>query len=265
MNPFEAKQQARRERYLERSQEAAKGSDVACQASRDAVSAIPMGQPILVDHYSAGRHRGALKRSDSQMRKACDLSDKAEYYARKAEGVGSGGISSDDPDALQKLRAQLSAIQTSQERMKAANKAIRANKTAEKQILALVALGFSEEQAKEIITPDFCRRVGFPTYALSNNNANGKRIEKRIKQLEALSKRQTVEVEADGYIYREDTDENRCMFKFEDKPSKAARKILTSHAFRWSPTRDAWVRQLTNAGIWASKQVKAELATVEIY
>src|SRR5690606_6216651 len=101
-----------------------------------------------------------------------------------------GGISSDDPDAIAKLRAELTNIEASQARMKAANKAIRSGKTPDKQIPALVALGFSEADAQQIIAPDFAGRVGFPAYALSNNNANGSRIKKRIQELEERQSRE---------------------------------------------------------------------------
>lgn len=259
MNSYEAKQAQRRERYEDRAEKAEQSSQAAWEASRRATDGIPMGQPILVGHHSERRHRGALARSDSAMRRSVEESEKARYYAEKAASVGTGGISSDDPDALVKLRAELATIQAMQERMKAANKAIRANKTPEKQIPALVALGFSEEAANLIITPDFCGRVGFPSYKLSNNNANAKRIEKRIEQLEALRQRKTVEAETDGYRYREDSEENRVMFEFDGKPAEDIRAILKRHAFKWSPSRGAWVRQMTNAGIYAGQQVRKAL------
>lgn len=260
MNAYEQKQQNRRERFESRAEKAEQASNAAYEASRSATAGIPMGQPILVGHHSESRHRAAIARSDRAMRKSCEESDKAKHYAQKAASVGTGGISSDDPDALDKLRAQLASIEANQERMKAANKAIRAGKTPDKQIPALVALGFSEAQAEQIITPGASRVVGFPSYRLANNNANATRIKKRIQGLEARRSREAVEVEAEGYRYREDTEENRVMFEFDGKPAEDVRALLKRHAFKWSPSRGAWVRQLTNAGIYAGKCVRAELA-----
>lgn len=74
-----------------------------------------------------------------------------------------------------------------------------------------------------------------------------------------MQERATVEHGGDGYIYREDTDENRTMFIFPGKPNDETRALLKRHAFKWSPSRGAWVRQLTNASIWSAKQVMAAL------
>lgn len=263
MNSYQAKLEARRERYESRADKAEQTSTAAFEASRKATDGIPMGQPILVGHHSEGRHRAAIARSNSAMRKACDESDKAKHYAAKAAAVGTGGISSDDPEAIVKLRAELASVEAAQERMKAANKAIRAGKTPDKQIPALVALGFSEAAAAGLIAPDFAKRIGFPSYALTNNNANAARIKKRIQELESRRARQTVEHETESYRYREDTDENRVMFEFDGKPAEEVRAVLKRHAFKWSPSRGAWVRQLSTAGIYAGQNVRAELAKLE--
>ena len=120
---------------------------------------------------------------------------------------------------------------------------------------ALAELGFTAKQVEDLFTPDFAGRKGFPSYALTNNNANARRIEKRIKTLEAMRQRESIEREGDAYTYSEDTEENRVMFFFDGKPDAETRAVLKRHAFKWSPSRGAWVRQLTNAGIWAGKQV----------
>lgn len=101
--------------------------------------------------------------------------------------------------------------------------------------------------------------IGFPRYALSNNNANINRLEKRIKQIEALRQRAPQDVKTENYEYREDAGENRVMFIFDGKPDEQTRTILKKHAFKWSPSRKAWVRQLTGAGIFAGQQVRGML------
>nr|BCT99718.1 ArdC protein [uncultured bacterium] len=255
LNAYEARIAAKRERYEERASKAQDESRAIYSRARKMAEVIPFGQPILVGHHSEGRDRNYRNRIHNTFGKAFAAQDKAEHYAQKAATVGTGGISSDDPDAVKKLRAELASAEKSQELMKAANKAIRANKTPETQTAALVALGFTEAQAVEAIKPDFARRVGFPAYALSNNNANMARIKGRIAELEKRSQRADVEQAGDGFTYREDTTENRVMFIFDGKPDEATRAILKREAFKWSPSRGAWVRQLNNAGIWAGKQV----------
>ena len=260
-NSYEERQEARRQRFQVLAEKNTERSSAFVDASRRATEGIPLGQPILVGHHSEGRHRAALKRSHSAMDKSVEAMQKADYYAGKAAGVGRGGISSDDPEAIKKLRAELVDMQASQDSMKAANKAIRANKSAGTRLAALIALGFSERNAAEAIKPDYAGRIWFPGYALSNNSGNMRRIELRIKQLEAIQERQPKEEAGAGYTYREDTDENRVMFIFEGKPDVATRQLLKANGFKWSPSRDGkpWVRHLNNAGLWCAKVVREKL------
>jgi len=258
MNSYETKQKARRKRFEVKAEKAGQASSAAYEASRRATNGIVIGQPILVGHHSEKQHRAALALSEQAMRKCWEEDEKAKHYAQKAASVGAGGISSDDPSAIEKLRSKLADIEDNQVRMKAANKAIRSSKTSAEQISALVDLGFTEAQAVELIG---C--FGFQPFTLSNNNANASRIKKRIAALEARRSREAVAVEADGYRYREDTEENRVLFEFDGKPASEVRAVLKRHAFKWSPTRGAWVRQLTGSGIYAGQLVRAALTSAK--
>ncbi len=218
--------------------------------------AIPFGQPILVGHHSEGRDRNYRQRIHNTYGKAFDLQKKADHYVKKAAAVGDGGVSSDDPDAIAKLMGQVEQLTSNQEHMKKINQVIRKHKgDAEGQRRALLGLGCSEESAQTQITPDYAGRVGFPSYALTNNNANIRRIQQRIKQLQANQERAPVSIQGIGYAYAEDVEGNRVMFMFEGKPEKSTREMLKRNGFRWSPTRGAWVRQLNNAAIWQAKAV----------
>jgi hypothetical protein len=259
LNAYEARIEAKRERFEARASKAQEQGNALYRRARSMAEVIPFGQPILVGHHSEGRDRNYRNRIHNTFGKAFAAQDKAAHYEQKAASVGTGGISSDDPDAVKKLRAELVAAEQSQEKMKAANKAIRGNKTTETQTAALELIGFTVAQAAEIIKPDFAGRVGFPAYALSNNNANMTRIKGRIAELEKRDQRADVEQCFDGFSYREDTAENRVMFVFQGKPDEATRAVLKREAFKWSPSRGAWVRQLNNAGIWAGKQVLERL------
>lgn len=265
MNAYEQKQADRKARYEERAEKARAESGSTYNQARSMAQSIPFGQPILVGHHSEQRDRNFRDRIHTTYGKAFALQDKAEHYESKAASVGTGGISSDDPAAIEKLRAELGHIEQSQERMKAVNKAIRTHKTQEARIAAVMELGLTEAQAVEALKPDFMGRVGFPSYALSNNNANMHRVKQRIAELEKRRQRADVEHEGHGYKYREDAEDNRVMFIFDGKPTEAQREILKRHSFRWSPSRPGkpWVRQLTNAGIYAASQARAALDKLE--
>jgi hypothetical protein len=125
MNDYEAKKQARIDRLREAADKADRRSGDAIQASRAATEGIPFGQPILVGHHSEKRHRNALKRSDNAMRRACEEMNKAKdlrYRANAAEMNTS--ISSDDPEALAKLREKLEGLEAKRDKIKAANRKV---------------------------------------------------------------------------------------------------------------------------------------------
>lgn len=256
-------QEARRERLEGRAVSLKSLAGASFEASHRAIAHIPFGQPILVGHHSERRHRRDLENSERAMRRACELSEAAKAAEHRAAAVGGGGVSSDDPEAVQKLKAQLAGLKATQERMRAANAAIRRGKDEPKRVALLVELGFSETEARTLLTPDFCQRIGFAPYQLSNNNANIRRIEQRIEQLQAAAEREDVTIEGRGYIYREDVADNRACFAFPGKPSDAVRELLRRHAFKWSPTRSLWVRQLTGSARWAAKSVREVLDAAE--
>lgn len=262
MNSYEEKIQRRRERYESLAEKAKAESIKTGERAAEMASIIPMGQPILVGHHSEKRDRRYRDRIWNTFGKSVQLERKAAYYAERAASVGTGGISSDDPEAVEKLREKLANLESLQEKMKSANKAIRKHKTPEDRIGALVALGFSEVVAEKLLTPDYCGGIGFADYETRNNNANIRRLKGRIAELEAIQKRDGREEEGDGYTYREDGEEKRVMFIFGGKPSEEIRTTLKRHGFKWSPTRGAWVRHLNANGIWAAKQVKEAIRLV---
>jgi len=257
LNSYEAKQAARKERFEERAVKARAKSTSIYQHARSMGEAIPFGQPILVGHHSERRDRNYRARITKTYEAAFALDDKAQHYAAKAAGVGKGGVSSDDPDAVEKLQRQLAEVEAAQERMTAANKAIRVHKKDGEaaQIAALASLGIARTAAISLLQDG----RAFPSYALQNNNANARRIRLRIAELESRRAAVPVEVEGEGYTYKEDPEENRVMFCFAGKPAAEVRDVLKRHAFRWSPTRDAWVRQLNNAARWAGQEVRKAL------
>jgi hypothetical protein len=62
-------------------------SDAAFRGAMGAIDGIPPGQPILVGHHSERRHRAALNRHDSRMRRAIDESQLAQRHEQRAAGA----------------------------------------------------------------------------------------------------------------------------------------------------------------------------------
>ena len=171
---------------------------------------------------------------------------------------GKEQIKSGDSDAVEKLEKKLEELKAKQEEMKAANKAIRL-KDAEKGNEQLRSMGYSEEEIKKLREPDFCGRIGFPDFALSNNNANIHRVEGRLNALKKAKEAGTTETEAEGYKIIENTELMRIQIIFSDKPEASIREVLKSNGFKWAPSQGAWQRQLNSNGRYALGRVKEAL------
>jgi hypothetical protein len=89
-------------------------------------SAIPFGQPILVGHHSEKWDRNYRRRIHNNYDKGFQELDKADYYRQKAEAVdNNNAISSDDPDAIKKLKAKLEKLEGQRTKIKEINKQAR--------------------------------------------------------------------------------------------------------------------------------------------
>ena len=133
--------------------------------------------------------------------------------------------------------------------MKSANAAMRKLKTADERVAALLAMGVDDWEASHT------GRRGKYTFDMTNNNANIRRVAKRIEELEQMAGREAVEVEGNGWSYYEDLDDNRICFEFSGKPDEDARHGLKARGFKWAPSRGAWVRQRTANGLQAAVYV----------
>ena len=173
----------------------------------------------------------------------------------KIRGVGTGGISSDDPQAVEKLEARLAALEKNQEMMKAANAAIRMKDPA-KGDAKLAELGYTPEDIAKLRAPDFCGRIGYPAYELQNNNANIRRIRGRIAELKKRTENTPEGWEFDGGRVVVNTTENRLQVIFDGKPDADVRTELKGEGFRWAPSQGAWQRQLTDNAMRAARRLK---------
>jgi hypothetical protein len=252
VNHYEAKVAARKERQADRAEKLAREAQASFDRVHRIADGIPFGQPILVGHHSERHHRADIKRMDNGMRKGIELSKQAAELSRRAE-TESTAISSDDPDATDKLTEKIAKLDALQAKMAATNKLVRKNDRP-----GLTAMGYSEKAIEGLFTPDFCGRIGFASYQLTNNNANIRRLKERVA---SLAKKATQEarpdIEGEGYIIREDVEDNRLLIVFDKIPDKERRTKLKRSGFKWSPTRSAWVRMLNNsarlAAEWALK------------
>lgn len=276
MNAYEWKQQRRRERLEARAARLAAESDAAYKRSTAMASVIPMGQPIMIGHHSEGRDRRYRAKIHAAMDRSCALATAAAKVAERAAAVGTGGISSDDPEAVRKLVEELAALEATQDRMKRCNPIVRAFYKAgvrdatsgdlwARYLVKLreVLPEASDGRAMRLLQPDFAGRIGFADFELKNNGANIRRIKGRIEELRAAAASAvTAERKVGDVTVREDAEENRIMLIFPGKPPEATRALLKRCGFRWSPTNGAWQRMLNNAGRSNAEYVLRQLAGV---
>ena len=183
----------RAERRLDWAEGREKKAVASNKASSDLLSGIPFGQPILIGHHSEKRHRRTLERSQNHMSKSIEHSDMADHHRSKAAGIQSqldNSIFSDDADAIEQLKARIEGREKERAMNNAVNKIIRKKpkneKTPEK-IEALAVLGIKEVIAVKLFEPDFCGRIGIPSYVNQNLSGNINRDKKRLAELERLA------------------------------------------------------------------------------
>ena len=248
MNPYEQKQERKRGRFLELAEQASTESQQR-RGQADNMAHVMNGTPVLVGHHSEQRHRRDIEKMHNNLTKSFELQKKANHYTNKASAVGTAGISSDDPDAIPKLRERIATLEQKQDLMKKTNAALRKNNDQ-----ALLDLGYSDAQIVELKTPDFCGRIGFPNYALSNNNGNLRRLKQRLAHLETTQDDSTQEIDAGaGIRIVDNVEDNRLQIIFPEKPDADTRSRLKQWGFRWSPTNGAWQRHRSPSALTLAK------------
>ena len=249
---FNGRKERRIQRYTELSAKHSEASDAAYEASNKMAGAIPFGQPILVGHHSEGRDRRYRQKIRDKMSQSVKHEKTAKYYAEKANAAENNhAISSDDPEAIAKIKREIEGLEENQEAMKAANKIAKSKKlTKEEKIAALDADG---HDGNSLMNPRWHYGEGFQGFELSNNNANINRLKKRLEQLqkdliesvELGDTEQTYEQHGLTVIHARSI--NRLQLKFNGKPSDQVRTILKANGFRWAPSEMAWQRFLKNS------------------
>ena len=165
-------------------------------------------------------------------------------------------------DEVERLQDKVDKLTALQEMMKAANKVIRSKKSEEEQTDELVSLGFSEKQAKELLTEEGWYGKGFAPYMLTNNNAKIKDAKARLDRLTAMLGNEDTEEEHSWGTLAMCYSEERIRFVFSEIPSSEVRSLLKSNGFKWSPNNGAWQRQLTTNAQYATKRILQQLESV---
>jgi len=263
MTDYVERQENKRDRLEERAEKAEAASGTAYGQAKDMASVIPFGQPILVGHHSEQRDRRFRDKIHNTFGKSFALSSKADHLKQRANTVGTGGISTNEPEALIKLQKKLMALEKSQTTMKGVNAVIRSSLSDDEKITEIVqAELLSISMARDVLKPDHAGRVGFASYSLSNNSAEIRRTKKRIHEIDSIRSGSSIDFEDDDFSMR--IDGGRVCVEFSGgKPSDYVRALLKGKAFKWSPRQGAWVRKVTANAMAEAPRLLSELHNMD--
>lgn len=152
--------------------------------------------------------------------------------------------------AAEKLEVKIERLEKCQALMVAANKLVRKGDREE-----LLKLGFDQYSIDRLFKEDFCGRVGFPDYQLTNNGANIRRLKQRLQTVEAKADVETSEEVIGDVRVVQNIEDNRLQLFFPGKPDESIKTQLKRNGFHWSPYNGCWQRLLSNGAIYAAKQI----------
>jgi hypothetical protein len=257
VNSYEAKKQARIDRLSARAESLSRQSESVLRTAKARADIIPFGQPILVGHHSEGRDRRYREKIRNGFDKGFALAKEAREVAGRAYAAeNSTAVSSDDPEAIVKLKEKLGKLEKLRDRMVEINKELRASKD---DAGVAARTGLKVEQVASLRQPDELGRVGFPSYKLTNTGSEIRRLKARIEELGRKAERVAPEPETVGPVKIAEED-NRLRIFFPGKPSEDFRRRLKGAGFRFSPTEGAWQR-MPSAWVWSmARQFATEYA-----
>jgi hypothetical protein len=171
-------------------------------------------------------------------------------------------IMAGDDNAVERLEEKIAKAEALQKRMKACNLAIRKHKKAgtDAQVAALVVLGLSEAVARKLLEPDFCGRIGFADFELTNNGANIRRMKERLVSVGRAKVAEASEVEGENARLEDCPADNRVRLFFPGKPAEDVRADLKRSGFRWTPSLGCW-QAYRNYGTVAKAKVLAGVSS----
>lgn len=171
----------------------------------------------------------------------------------KIRGAGKGGISADDPKAVQKLKLKLEGLERDQESMKAVNAYYRKHKTLD----GCPGLNPAQiEKLKASVARDWRKDPKpYPSFHLTNNNAVIRQTKKRIEELSAKAETDDEGWAFDGGEVKMDRQANRLQVFFDEKPDRNICSAMRHGGFKWAPSVGAWQRQLTGNAIYAARHL----------
>lgn len=203
--------------------------------------------------FNVGRNQ---KRQATERRRAAEMSS----YREGALNRAIKDLNEEDKEAtggtLADLKRRLENAKKTQEIYKQTNAILRRKGTAEQKIEWLMeGLSLKREEVDLLLKPDVFGHVGIPSYRLSNNLAEIKRLEGRVRVEEIRSAVRHAEYPFSGGTVIYNPEAERIQIKFDGRPDADMIGKLKRAAFKWAPSVGMWQRQLTHNAVYATRQL----------
>lgn len=228
------------ERYAERAEKARATADRLQKPINDMHGDVAFfTQPNI--NTSAGRaFTNQRNRMFASYEKGFEERAKAAYYDEKSENLSKEptAISSDDPEALRKLKDKLEKLTAEHKEHLAHNKALK----------KAIKDGTAETNKFGWATLN-----GKSYYFTTNEAAEIRRLKDRIEELENLEVPENYSFDGGTVVFN--TAENRVQILFDETPDSETRENLKRNGFKWSPRQKAWQRMLNVTGIRTVKRL----------
>lgn len=159
-------------------------------------------------------------------------------------------------DDMEAAIKKVDALIIRQQIMKSVNKIVRNKKlTDDQKIEAITEYGLSEETARKTIEPDFAGRIGFPSYALTNNNAKIKAAKEKILIMKnRIATKESFEpIKFDGGSIEIEND--RVCIYHDEKPERETIESIKAKGFHWSKNYGSWSRKHTARALQDAKEL----------
>ena len=162
-------------------------------------------------------------------------------------------ISREDPNAIEKLNLKLDECERLQDKMKEVNAYYRKYGKIEgcPALTTEEGLRFAEDMRRRYPI----HTQPYPQYALTNNNAEIRRLKKRIEEISRDKEAGFVGWQFEGGEAVANDELCRLQLVFDEKPTEEQIYFLKLNGFKWSPNNRAWQRQLNQSAIYAADRL----------
>ena len=162
-------------------------------------------------------------------------------------------ISREDPNAIEKLNVKLDECERLQDKMKEVNAYYRKYGNVEgcPALTAEEGLRLAEDMRGRYPI----HTQPYPQYALTNNNAEIRRLKKRIEEISHDKEVGFVGWQFEGGEAVANDELCRLQLVFDEKPTEEQIYLLKLNGFKWSPNNRAWQRQLNQSAIYAADRL----------